>query len=156
MSIIGALRNLWRSLFAQTRFKGVVVGRGEVPSVFEGTVAKMGPHGTSDADFDKFNAIVDSHSDVVMVTTALYNDALSYFFAGCSKNILALVTASGNFVAHGTIVANEYMQMREGERKVVIGGARGVFRHLATGDRVRIELRGDVNRTALLEKINSP
>jgi len=148
------LRAAWPALFARTSFQGVIVGRGEVPSVFEGTVAKMALSGTSEVERDKFDLIVDSHSDVNVVTTALDNDAIMY--AIHNENVLALVTASGSFVAHAAIVANEYIQTREGERKVFIGGARGIFRHLATGDRVRIELRGGVNRTALLEKISSP
>ena len=156
MRVIKMLGVAWRALFARTSFHGIIIGRGEIPSVFEGTVAKMGLTGTSDVEEKKFNDVVRTHSDVVIVTTALDNNALIYFFADHNKGVMALVTSSGNFVAHGAIMANEYIETREGERKVVIGGARGVFRHLATGDRVRIELRGGINRSAILEKINSP
>src|SRR3989338_9041043 len=154
MHITKMLRAAWRALFARASFQGVIVGRGEVPSFFEGTVAKMGLRGTSEVELISFDLIVRTHSDVIVVTTALDNDAVMYVIH--NDKVLALVTASGNFVAHAAIVANEYIQVRPDERKVFIGGARGVFRHLATGDRVRIELRGGVNRTALLEKISSP
>lgn len=157
MRVMQILRGAWRALFARTSFQGVIIGRGEVPSVFEGIVAKMALSGTSDLDRKKFDAVVDTHSDVVVVTTALDNNALNYVLGKDSpENIIALVTASGNFVAHGAIMANEYIQMHEGERKVVIGGARGIFRHLTTSDRVRISLRGGANRTAIVKKIDSP
>lgn len=148
--LLESRKRAWQALFAKTRFEGKVFGRGDVPSEIVGRVAILLPSPSSQMNRE-FGKFMRENTGVIVVTTALSNDAVLYALQ--DDNVLALVTTSGSLVAHGAIVASESLEVPDGKPKLFICGVAGIARRVVTGDSVRITIAGGTGTPAIVEKL---